>query len=492
MSKPRLFTEISTKDLLTENGMATHSSSGSFVVDFYYKMGGFRKNASEPLGNLVSLFFSAYGENPNLALKALLNLRDPRQGMGERNSARAIWHFFAKAHPEIVQKFIPYIAEYGRWDDLWAFIGTSCEKVAVEEILQGLRKGDALCAKWMPREKKSEHLFALYFMKIFSLNPREYRKLLAGLTNVVETKMCQKRWGEINFQHVPSQAMKIYRNAFRKHEPERFGKFLEKVASGEAKINTATLSPVDIVHQYGCPYPTALDTALEALWTNLRDVVPPEISFLPIADVSGSMNGTPMEVAISLGIYLAQRNKSVFKNGLITFSDKPVFHFMQGKTLHDRIVEVGRMDWGGSTNLQAVFELILNTALRAKLSPEELPTHLMIISDMQFNGAVNLGRGKNSWERSGYAAPVSVTDTALEMLDKMFTKAGYKRPNIFFWNVRTSEGVPAKMDENGVGLVSGYSPNLLRSVLSGDLNPINQVMVILNSPRYEIVDKLLG
>jgi hypothetical protein len=303
--------------------------------------------------------------------------------------------------------------------------------------------------------------------------------------------MCRKEWEKIKFSAVPSVAMKIYRKAFQRHQPERFAEYLEKVKKGEEKINTSVLSPVDIVHQYGCPYPGGFDETLEALWANLKDVVPPEIKFLPIPDVSGSMAGTPIEVAVSLGIYLAQRNKSAFKNGLITFSDNPTFHFLTGKTLMDNISQVSRMNWGGNTNLQGVFQLILHTAVNNKLSVEDMPTHLMIISDMQFNQCISRTGRTGRYGSGVYGAFQPTDDTALEMIDKMYQEAGYTRPNIFFWNVRTSSGVPAKMDDNGVGLISGYSPNLLKSVLSGDLNPLSQVLAVLNDSRYRIVDEIL-
>src|SRR5688572_202942 len=205
--KPRLFEALQTKDLRGENNMPTHSSSGSFVVDFFYAMGAFR-NGGKPTRDLISLFFSAYGEDANLTAKALFNLRDIRGGMGERESFRVLLHFLSRNHPEVVRKLVRFVPEYGRWDDLLVLLGTQVEQEAVEFILESLRKGDVLCAKWMPRENKSKGDYAIYLSHAMGISPKTYRKLLSGLSgDLVERQMCQKEWEAINFQHVPGQAM---------------------------------------------------------------------------------------------------------------------------------------------------------------------------------------------------------------------------------------------------------------------------------------------
>lgn len=482
----KFFDALTTKDMLTENGMPTHSTSGSFVVDFFYEMGGYR-NGRSPLGKLVGLFYASFAENPNLTIKALFNLRDPRGGMGERRSGRVLWNAFANSHPNIVRELLPHIPAYARWDDLFYLLGTPVEDDVVEFLYHAILSGDKLAAKWTPREGKRgpEHFKKGAIAKVlrtkWELSPAQYRELLSKHTQVIETLMCGKNWGKIVFEHVPSQAMKKYRNAFKKHQQERFQEYLSAVEKGEKKINTSVLSPVDIAHEYFAKWER--DSALEALWKNLPDTVPADISFLPICDVSGSMSGKPMEVSVSLGIYLAQRNKSIFKNGIITFSQEPRLIRFNGKSLFENMGIVKRIPWGMNTNLEAVFDLILDSAVRAKLSPEDLPTHLMIISDMQFDEAAK--------DSSGYGRTKRFGDSALEMIDKKFSRAGYNRPNIFFWNVDTAGGIPAKVNDNGVALISGYSPNLLRQVLTGDLNPIRQVEAILNSGRYDFVNEII-
>lgn len=490
----KFFDALTTKDLFTENGMPTHSTSGSFLVDFFYEMGGYRAGR-KPLGNLIALFYAAFGENPNMAVKALFNLRDPRGGMQEKHSGRILWHSFAKSHPELVKQLLPHIPALGRWDDLFYFLGTPVEEDAMDFLYQAILSGDKLAAKWTPREGKrgpaefKKGAIASYLRKRWELSWNAYRDLLVKNTQVVENLMCGGNWEGIVFQHVPSQAMKKYRNAFKKHQEERYGEYLEAVERGEEKINTGTLSPVEIVQQYmsvsgwsSTLKPT--DKALETLWNNLPDVVPDGISFMPVCDLSGSMTGAgfsnkknttlPIFVSMALGIYLSQRNKSIFQNGFITFSRVPTLVQLTGKTLHDNLAIMSKINMAENTDIQATFRLILKSAIQAKLSAEDMPTHLLIISDMQFDSCTD--RPRNS---------------VLEMVDRMYAEAGYKRPQIMFWNVATAGGIPVKTTDTGVALVSGFSPNLLLNVLRGDLTPLSQVMAVLNVSRYEFVDEIV-
>lgn len=480
----KFFDALTTKDLVGENLMPTHSTSGDFLVDFYYKMGGYRKDRS-PLSELVSIFYASFGQHPAETVKALFNLRDPRGGMGERRSGRILWHSFAKTHPALVKKLLPYIPAFGRWDDLFYFLGTPLENDAMDFLYQAILSGDKLAAKWTPREGKhgpaefKKGVLASYLRKRWELSWNTYRDLLVKNTQVVETLMCGGNWEGIVFQHVPSVAHKKYRNAFKKRQAERYAEYLSAVEKGEAKINTGTLSPVDIVHEYANMGAWNMnlrdfDKSLELLWANLPDVVPQGLSFLPVCDLSGSMYGQPMEVSLSLGIYLSQRNKSIFKNGFITFSRVPHFVYLTGKTLRENLQIMGRINMAENTDLQRTFDLILSSAVQAKLSPADMPTHLLIISDMQFDYCTG-----------------NPSLTALEMIRQKYQQAGYEMPAIFFWNVSTSTGVPVKINDKGVALVSGYSPNLLLNVLRGDLSPLAQVLAILNVQRYAFVDEIV-
>lgn len=477
-----LFQAFTTDDLRTENGMPTHSTSGSYVVDFYYESGGYRK-ARKPLGDLVGVFFAAYGENPRLALKALFNLRDPRGGKGERLVSRVIWHALAMAHPEIVRKALREIPDKGRWDDVFALLDTPVEQDMLDFVYEALMAGDKNLYKWMPREKKSQHEVAKFLMEKFGLTPRQYRKMLSEKTQVVETLMCERRWRDIRYSSVPSHAMKNYYKAFFKNDKERFEGFLASVEKGEAKINAGTLTPVDILHRYLSQ--SGRDATLEALWKAQPDYVPAHLQFIPVCDLSASMTShgygrhvqttgpLPIEVSISLGIYLAERNRSIFRDEFIIFSARPKFIHLTGKTLWDKLNQM-RSGPAENTDLGRVFDEILSKAVAASLPEEDMPQNVLIISDMQFDSCMG-----------------NVSDNALKMITRKYAEARYRRPDVFFWNVATAGGIPAKITDSGVGLVSGYSPSLLRSVLTGDLNPIRQVEAILNVERYAFVDAIV-
>jgi hypothetical protein len=213
-----------------------------------------------------------------------------------------------------------------------------------------------------------------------------------------------------------------------------------------------------------------VDKAVELQWQSLPNYMPEGKMILPVCDVSGSMMGLPMEVCVSLGIYLSERNVGPFKDGFITFSTHPKLQLLTGKTLRDKVGQLSTAEWAGSTNLEATFKLILDSAKRGNLSDEQVPDTLLILSDMQFNQCVR-----------------NHSESAMEMIRRMYEEAGYTLPNIVFWNLRTSHGVPVKISESGVALVSGFSPSIMKNVLSKDLNPLNVVYQTLDNERYSTV-----
>jgi hypothetical protein len=454
------FEALQTNDTFTENLMPTHSTSGSHVVDLFFKMGGWRGASPD---EIVPILEAAFVESSILTARAMFYNRDVRGGQGERRTFRIMFRHMCVYHPDVARKNIELVPFYGRWDDLLVAIGTTVEDDALDYILFALKDGKGLCAKWMPREGKKYHKVARHLMKRWGLSPRGYRKLLAGNTNVVESLMCAKQWGEINYEHVPSVAMKKYRKAFDRNDAVRFAEYLGAVAKGEKKINAGAIFPSDIVAAY---WAGAKDDALEVQWKALPNYVPEGQSFIPVCDVSGSMAGMPLYVSIALGIYLSERNVGPFKDGFITFSGRPTLQHLHGD-LQSRIFQLARADWDMNTNLEAVFKLILDQGKKNGVAEEDMPENILIISDMQFDQCVN-----------------RPSDNAFEMIKRMYNEAGYQLPNVIFWNVRTSSGVPVKIDQSGAALVSGYSPSVMQSVLGGEMNPINVVMRVLESDRY--------
>jgi hypothetical protein len=346
-------------------------------------------------------------------------------------------------------------------------------------ITTALKRGDALCAKWMPRKGS----FAAKIRDFLNLSPKQYRKLLVGLTNVVETQMCAKEWDEINFEHVPSLAMSRYGMAFTKNAQDSFSKYVESLKKGEVKVNTGAIYPYDVTKAL------FKNDAAEEQWKALPNFLEGNTEkILPLVDVSGSMsnvcggNLTCMDVAISLGLYISERNEGPFKDHFLTFSSNPELQHLTGD-LKDRFNQMKRADWGMSTNLEKAYKLILDQAVKHNISQEEMPTQLLILSDMEFDQATDQREEVFGW---GEQSRDTWNPTAQEMVEKMFTDAGYKVPNIVYWNIQSRNGnVPVRFDQDGTALISGFSPSIMTSLLGGaEMNPQSIMMETIGKERY--------
>lgn len=471
-------TAMQSKDRLTENGMPTHSTSGNALVDLFYRLGATR---NETDGKIIEFFEKAfYAGEPGDALNALRVAfygRDVRGGQGERRFFRVILKWLASNnHTNVIWRNMNNIVEFGRWDDLLVVYEPVAPTTPAHEILRtevadfilsALLKRDKLCAKWMPRENKKNAHIAKYLREQWGLTPKDYRQLLAGNTEVVENLMCKNDWKNINYEHVPSVAMNKYKTAFFKHDLDGMTNYVDAVKKGEKKINSSVLYPSDIVHSLLNNWNRKqqdIDVA-QVQWDALPNFVKEGETFIPVVDVSGSMQGQPLEVAVSLGIYLSERNKGPFKDAFITFSERPELQVLHGG-LYDRMTQLNSAHWEMNTNLEAVFDLIVRKAVEANLPQEDMPKTVIILSDMQFDQAVHTNQ------------------TALQLIKAKYAGAGYEVPKVIFWNLRNSVGVPAKHDETGTLLVSGYSPSLMKEVL-GAVTPLEMVMKIINSERYE-------
>ena len=471
-----LMTALKMKSTTTENGMATNTTSLNANVDFFFK-GGAMRNASSD--DIISLVSKAWNEDPTTCLRILFWVRDIRGGAGERRFFRIAFSYLIEKDPESLSSIMELIPEYGRWDDLKAFENTAAEDLAIAMIVTALKDKNSLCAKWMPRKGS----FAAKIRKFMGISPKAYRKLLVGLTNVVETQMCSKEWDEINFEHVPSLAMSRYGMAFTKNAHESFSKYLHQLKKGEVKINTGAIYPYDVTKAL------YKNEAAEEQWKALPNFLEGNTEkILPLVDVSGSMgtgcggNLTCMDVAISLGLYISERNEGPFKDHFLTFSSNPELQHLTGD-LKDRFRQMQRADWGMSTNLEKAYKLILDQAVKHNISQEEMPTQILILSDMEFNEATNQREEILGW---GEQDNHTWNPTAQEMVEKMFTDAGYKVPNIIYWNIQSRNGnVPVRFDEGGTALISGFSPSIMTSLLSGaEMNPVSIMMETIGKERY--------
>lgn len=488
-----LIDEIQTNDTRTTNGMPTNSTSGNAVLDLFFKMGAMRTFAPD---TVASIFKAAFNENKTLALRALFHNRDILEGQGERRTFRIMFRWLCENYPADARDNIGNVVRFGRWDDVLVAFGTPIENDALAMIAAALRNGDALCAKWMPRENKRLHIYARRIMKYMGLYPKQYRRMLARATNVIETDMCNREWSNINYSHVPSQASNRYRKAFYRNDAERYAAWVEELTKPveqrdpKVKVNAGAIYPHDIVSKVNYkvagwgrngPVSDTVTNSVQAQWDALPNFIAPGKKILPVCDVSGSMTArisnnstvTALDVCIALGLYISERNLGIFKDAFITFSGNPTLQVIKSKKLVDRIDELSRADWAYNTNLEKVFTLILNAAVRDNLPAEDMPDTILIMSDMQFDQATQ------------------VDQSAIQMVKEKYGRAGYDVPNVVFWNLATSVGVPVKVNEHGVACVSGFSPSIMQQITTTDsFTPMSLMMDVLNRERYDSVVSL--
>jgi hypothetical protein len=482
-------------EIRTANGAKAFASTKSFVLDLF-SMGGAFRNRSDK--EIRKLFSKAFAENPLLAMKTLFYLRDITEGQGERRFFRVALKHLALHNKEALRKNLHLVPKFGRYDDLWVLLETDLKDDVIDLVRKQLSLDKnvdhpSLLGKWLPSLNASSHKtkkYAKIIQEGLGLTPRQYRKMLSALRakiNIVETKLTERDYESIDYSKIPSRAGLIYRNAFYRNDRERYVKFLDNLIKGKAKINTKTLYPYDIVRKalegYGgrniwswgkskelTPQEIQL---LDSQWNNLPDFIGErKENSIAVVDTSGSMAGTPIEVAISLGIYLAERNKGVFHNHFFTFSNKPQLQQIVGSNIVEKVRNLSNSDWGNSTNVEAVFRKILNVAVKNNLPQDEMIGKVIIISDMQFNHCT---RG--------------VDTHIFKQLEKDFNEAGYKMPLLTFWNVNAFQSnTQFTMNESGVELVSGFSPSIFKNVLSNvSKTPYELMLEVIDSERYSEV-----
>lgn len=477
-------------EALTENGAATFATSANPAVDLFFLIGSLSKGNSNRV-SANALFNTAFQADPERATRIMLWSRDIRGGAGRRQVFRDWLQHIETQQPELCALVIPFVPAYGRWDDLLVFRTAAMKERAYTLIVEALRAGHGLAAKWMPRTGRTAAELAR-FMRLAKPEYgdatflRRWRRDLAKLSKTVEQQMSAKQWGEINYDHVPGNAMVRYRKAFGRHDYLRYGEWLEslkKAPPEKKKMNVETLYPFNIVSQlatghraFDVSYGTATqdDTLLEEQWKRLPNYVQ-DANILPVVDVSGSMTSAvqgkvrALDVAVSLGLYLAEKNTGVFNGIVVNFSDKSELVKLGNGSLRDRANQITGMQWGGSTNVQAAFDNILKTAIAGRVPAEDMPSHLLIISDMEFNAC-----GRNT--------------TNLEAARLKFERAGYRLPNVVFWNVNGRQGnSPARSRDPGVALISGFSPSIMTSVLGAkNVNSEEVMEKAVMKDRYNI------
>lgn len=474
----------------TENGATAYNSTSDACLDLFGTIGSLRNRSTT---EVEALFAEAYKADKLLATKILFYARDIREGCGERKVFRDLIKYLANKHPEAIRPNLDLIGIYGRYDDLYELIGTPVEqdmwaamKAQFEEDVQNYKKGNAisLLAKWIKTpDASSDKTRKLGIKTALKLGypVYDFKRILRQLRkhlNIVESYMSAGQWDKITYSEVPSRAMMIYRNAFMKHDENRFNEFVNKAVTGEAKINSSTLYPYDIVEKFLNRYSyynrndeVENKDVLEAQWRQLPNYVEPGTNAIVVADVSGSMMGRPMATSIGLGIYFAERNTGAYNNLFMTFSSHSDIINLKGETLEQKIRFMERANWGGSTNLYAAFNNILNLAIENNVPQEEMVKSIIVISDMEIDYC-----GDRDW--SFYDA-----------MKKKFAAAGYDIPNIVFWNVDSRNNVfHADANRKGVQLCSGQSTTTFKQLMDCiGMTPVEMMMKVINSDRYAAI-----
>ncbi len=477
-SPSKLVNAAMQKDTFTENGMVTNSTSLNACVDMYFMAGSARHWSN---AEIEILFQKALSEDPLRAIKIMFWSRDIEEGAGERKFFRVCLSYLEKYYLDFLKKNIHLAPVYGRWDDIFHLEPNNFLPL----VKDGLFNQDALLAKWLPRKGKTANIIRKYF----NLSPKDYRKTVVSLSDTVEQLMCSNRFSEIKYQHVPSVAMNKYRKAFLKKDGSRFSEYILGVIDGDVKINSKSIYPYQIYDAFlknDSKYNKDVERAIEAQWNSLPNYMENSTEkILPMLDTSDSMSwhgGLPAKAGWSLGLYISERNESIFKNAVLTFDTNPKMVYLKG-SISEKFRLVKKLKWGGTTNIEAAFNLILSKAIENKIDEKDMPTAILILSDMQFNPSVT-----------------AYNDNSYEMIKKIYLFNGYKIPRIIYWNLRSAVNkVTASAFDDNVGLVSGYSPSILKSILSGEeilssdkkesvkINPYELMVKNIDSERYEQV-----
>lgn len=473
---------------LTENGAVKHLHTKSAVLDMFALCGAYRNRSVE---DCIVMFKNALKENETLAIKCLFYLADCRGGQGERRFFRVCFKWLAKNYPEVALRNLQAIPEYRRWDDvIYSTVGTPIEDAALAFIKHQLAldvesKTPSLLAKWMPSENASSRetkRVAGIVRAYLGMTHKQYRKTLSVLReriNIVERLMSENRWDEIEFDKIPSKAGLIYRNAFARRDmiARKYETFTKDKTT---KVNASTLYPYEIVEKALYSSRTETDIAMiEKYWENQIDVLNGEpCKMLCVCDTSGSMHGTPINVAIGLSMYCAERIRGEFKNHYISFSSRPQLIKIEGANFVDKVSRIYRTNLCENTNIEATFALLKKIALNS--NPEDIPEIITIISDMQIDRMTG-----NSWMGR---TPLWTEDTAITEMEKIradWEASGLKCPRLVYWNVDARDNTILDAGPN-VSFVSGFSPLIFKQILTGETG-YSLMEKTLMSERYSKV-----
>jgi hypothetical protein len=451
----------------TANGAKTLKHSGSYLMDLFSKIGSSRQN----LEGVKEMFSNAFLSNKELATAILLYSRDVRNGLGERAVFKTILSDLITFDTELATKVITLIPALGRFSDLEVAFGTPLQDHACKVWADELKKENALAFKWLYRECKVMRSFLGF------ANEASFRKFISKgrKGTIVESKMCDKEWAGIEYGKLPSIAGYRYSKAFKRNDKERYETFMN---SKETKVNASVVYPYEIFKLWN---KDKSDSAAASKYWNNMPQLKIEKNIIVVADVSGSMSSatategtTCMDVSVSLGTYIAQQIQGHFNRKLITFSENPTICTIPKSDDIGKVFSfVERMEWGGTTNIQATYAAILKEAKKFEVPQKDMPEFILILSDMQFN-------------------PTG-SDRMFDDVKNKFKEAGYKAPVVIFWNLNSGySGSPVTSTEKNVVLVSGFGVAALKAILACDIEKITPdgVMMEAIAPYVEMLNKI--
>lgn len=477
----------------SENGAKMYGTTGKALLDLNFSVASLRDSSPE---FILEKFVAAANEDFTLALKWIFYARDVREGLGEVRLFSIVMSYLINYHYWKVRAIIPLIPMYGRWDDLLVLLNTRAESDILtiiskqwhaDTIAMKLKQPISLMAKWLPSinatslDSRKKALKILRYLNMTVAQYRHYLDRFRRYLDVVEVKMSERRWDEIDYSKVPSKANLLYSKAFLRHDMDRRSQFIADVLSGKEKMNAGVVYPHEIVYRYisNSFDREEMDTLL-GIWANLPRVEGGDT--IVVADGSGSMKRVPSQssnvrcwdIATALAIYFAEQLNGPYNNQVITFSEHPRYVDLRPcKNLFEKVNKMKLYTEVANTNIEAVFDLVLDTAKTNGLTQDQLPKNILILSDMEFDSCAEDSSGR-------YAG-----SNLFEAISDKYTVAGYKMPRVCFWNIKGSSGaIPMIKNDLGVALMSGYSINNVKLIMSGKLDPYDALLDVLNGERY--------
>lgn len=473
----------------TDNGAVTNKSSLNDLVDLFYTI-GLKYN---PKSDFEKKIVRSYKESPDMTLRTLMYGRDILKGTARRDTfINGVKILVGKKllSTNMLLKLLRHnvsngIGYYKDWINLYNEIenkqfrnqtitefASICKRIANGKIEVPFYERNLL--KWMPR---SGSIFNLTRSRL-KMNPKQFRKLLTSQPTV-EQLLCGRKFDEVDFSKVPGKAMTLYKKAFSKRMPERFVEYLQSLVKTSTtdklvtKMNVNTMSVDQLSYANGNS-----ESYVEAVFAQMKNnLMDKDLSAIVVADTSYSMmqyNGpkvTLRDMAVAMAALFGSLLKGPFHNTCMSFSQNAYFHRWEDSTPFKDIQRQVATGDCSNTDVQKVFNLILNTGIDNQLADEDMPKMVILVSDMQFDQTAN------GWDN-------------IKLMRKKFEDAGYTVPTVVFWNMSSEyKNTPLKGFEHGI-LMSGYSQNLWDTLVSQELenySPINYVKSVLSNERYSIV-----